>query len=73
MPANRPLKLLSVRLPEPEFRRIKSIAAHRGVSLQAAVHEALEAWAGNLGETVDFQKLIRRERAAEIRKDRRWA
>jgi hypothetical protein len=87
MPASKPIKLLSVRLPEPEFRRFKSIAAHRGVSLQAAVQEALAAWAGNLQETaavpldtlqgslagIDFQKLIKRERAAELRKDRRWA
>lgn len=38
------LKILSVRLPEPQLRRIKSLAAQRGASLQEAVREALESW-----------------------------
>ncbi|MGH9345178.1 MAG: ribbon-helix-helix protein, CopG family, partial [Terriglobia bacterium] len=44
MPASQRLKVLSVRLPEPEVRRVKSIAARRGISLQEAVRQALEAW-----------------------------
>ena len=39
------LKLLTVRLPEAEKRRIKSLAASQGMSLQEVVHQALEAWA----------------------------
>lgn len=87
MPASKHTKILAVRMPEPEFRRFKSIAAQRGVSLQAAVHEALEAWGGKLREEsavpldalqgsladVDFEDLLRREKAAEVRKDRRRA
>jgi len=38
-------KLLAVRLPEADKRRIKSLAASRGMTLQEAVHQALEAWA----------------------------
>jgi hypothetical protein len=44
MPASKYLKILSVRLPEDELRRFKSIAAARGVTVQEAVHEALDAW-----------------------------
>ena len=39
------MKRLAVRLPEPAMRRIKALAALRGVSLQDAVYQALEAWA----------------------------
>jgi Ribbon-helix-helix protein, copG family len=39
------MKRLSVRLPEPAMRRIKSLSALRGVSLQEAVQQALDAWA----------------------------
>ncbi len=41
-------KLLAVRLPESEKRRIKSLAASQGLSLQEAVHQALAAWASRL-------------------------
>jgi hypothetical protein len=41
MSASEQLKILSVRQPEQEVRRFKSIAAKRGVSLQEAVLEAL--------------------------------
>ena len=44
--ANEPKKLLAVRLPEAERRRIKSLAASLGLSLQEAVQQALEMWAG---------------------------
>jgi uncharacterized protein (DUF433 family) len=39
------MKRLSVRLPEAAMRRMKSLSALRGVSLQEAVQQALEAWA----------------------------
>ena len=39
------IKRLSIRLPDLELRRIKALAALRGVSLQEAVQQALEAWA----------------------------
>ncbi len=35
---------LSVRLPEAQRRRVKSVAAHLGLSLQEAVEDALEVW-----------------------------
>ena len=41
-------KLLAVRLPEAEKRRIKALAASQGLTLQEAVHEALEAWTAKL-------------------------
>ena len=43
--ANQPTKLLAVRVPEAERRRIKSLAAIQGLTLQEAVHQAMEAWA----------------------------
>lgn len=43
MPA-KPLKILSVRLPQADLRRIKSRAAAQGLTLQAAVREAIEDW-----------------------------
>lgn len=85
MPANKHLKILCVRLPELEVRRIKSLAASRGFSVQEAVHEALENWAsqiqkspaerldaleGSLDE-VDMDGLRRREREIEFAKDSR--
>jgi hypothetical protein len=42
------MKLLAVRLPEAERRRIKSLAASQGLTLQEAVHQAMEAWASKL-------------------------
>jgi Ribbon-helix-helix protein, copG family len=87
MPLSKQVAVLSVRLPQQELRRIKSLAASRGVTLQEAVHQALEAWAsrpdaaaslpldalqGSLAE-VDVEKLMRQERRAELAKDRRWS
>jgi hypothetical protein len=74
---NQPLKLLAVRLPEAERRRIKSLAASQGLTLQEAVRQALNAWIAKLqaegalsfapmGDAVaggDSQKPRRRERA----------
>jgi hypothetical protein len=87
MPVSKQVGVLSVRLPEPELRRIKSLAANRGVTIQEAVHQALEAWASHLRPAValpldrlqgslarlDVQKLIRRERKAELAKDKGWS
>jgi hypothetical protein len=86
MPASKHPKMLSVRLPEPELRRIKSLAANRGVSLQEAVREALEAWSAQLPAAlpplnalqgsladVDLEQLRRQEHKAERAKDRRWS
>src|SRR5271157_4735845 len=44
MPASE-TKLLSVRLPEAEKRRIKIMAASQGVTIRQAIHEAFDAWA----------------------------
>lgn len=86
MPASKHVKLLSVRLPESEVRRFKSLAAARGVSLQEAVRQALESWAsevqkiapeplealeGSLAD-VDIESLLQREKETESAKDRRW-
>jgi Ribbon-helix-helix protein, copG family len=85
MPASKQLKILSVRLPESEIRRFKSLAASRGVSVQDAVHQALQSWAseaqnistepldaleGSLAD-VDVISLMRREKKVELSKDRR--
>ncbi len=84
MPASKHLRVLSVRLPEQEVRKVKSLAASRGVSVQEAVHQALEIWAtetqrtpqpldalqGSLGQ-VDFEACMRRERETELAKDQR--
>ena len=73
------LKLLAVRLPEAERRRIKSLAASQGMTLQEAVHQAMEAWASKLQAegalmlepwpappiTTDAQKPKRRGRASK--------
>ena len=77
--------MLSVRLPESEVRRLKGVAASRGVTVQEAVHEAVEAWTSQLPGSrseplealegsladVNVQALMRRDREAELRKDRR--
>jgi Ribbon-helix-helix protein, copG family len=84
MPASKHLKVLSVRLPEMEVRRFKSLAARRGVSVQEAVHQALKAWASQIQKTplepldvlegsladVDIKNLMRHERKVEFIKDR---
>ncbi|MEO8726578.1 MAG: hypothetical protein ABI383_10695 [Acidobacteriaceae bacterium] len=87
MPASKQFKVLAVRLPEPELRRFKSLAASRGISVQNAVHQALESWAsqpksafpepldaleGSLAD-VDIEGLLRRERQDELLKDRFWS
>jgi len=87
MPGSKQIGVLSVRLPEPELRRIKSLAASRGVTLQEAVHQALAAWAshfrpaaappldrlqGSLAR-LDVEKLMRRERKAELAKEKAWS
>jgi|SRR5271157_2296833 len=41
-------KLLSVRLPDAEKRRIKIMAASQGVTIRQAIHEAFDAWAAQL-------------------------
>ena len=85
MPATKQIGVLSVRLPASELRRIKSVAARRGVTLQEAVHEALDAWAsrtrsmlmlppldsleGSLAD-VNLEKLMREDRKSEFAKDR---
>jgi hypothetical protein len=72
--------MLSIRLPEPQLRRFKSIAAIRGVSMQEAVQEALELWASNISQAplepldqmqgslagTDFEKLRREDRDTEL-------
>ncbi|MGI8991256.1 MAG: hypothetical protein ACR2I2_16960 [Bryobacteraceae bacterium] len=80
------VKVLSVRLTEPEMRRFKSVAASRGVSVQKAVQEALNLWeaqrppsmTGLLDELEgslagsDVLELKRQEKEVEFAKDRRW-
>jgi ribbon-helix-helix CopG family protein len=81
MVASKHLQTLSVRLPESELRRFKSLAASRGVSVQTAVHQALEAWAsepievpaepldalqGSLAD-IDVFRLLREERDRDRR------
>ena len=84
MPANKQISVLSVRLPQPELRRIKSLAASRGITLQEAVHQALQAWAFKSRPTVlppldalegslsgvDVDKIMRGDRRSELAKDR---
>jgi len=85
MPASKQFAVLSVRLPQSELRRVKSLAASRGLSLQQAVQEALRAWPspvpamdlpaldvleGSLAG-IAVEKLMRQERRAELAKDRR--
>ncbi len=81
------VKILSVRLTEPEMRRFKSVAATRGVSVQKAVQEALNLWeaqrtpplpTGLLDELEgslagsDILEQRQQEKEAELAKDRRW-
>jgi hypothetical protein len=83
MTATRHWRILSVRLPDTEIRRFKSLAAARGVSVQTAVHQALEAWSAEETQTatepldslqgsladVDVFQLLREERETEQRKE----
>ena len=79
------VKLLSVRMPEPEMRQLKTLAAQRGISLQEAVQQALEAWTMNVASAppepldnlqgslagVDIGALRRDERQSESTKESR--
>ena len=84
MPASKQISVLSVRLPAAELRRIKSMAASRGVTLQEAVHQALADWSfnapasalpaldsveGSLAD-MDVEKLMREDRERELARDR---
>jgi len=83
MPTSKQPKMLSVRLPESDLRRFKSVAATRGVSLQEAVHEALEFWAAQIPNPglepldrlqasladVDVEQLMLDDRSAELAHD----
>jgi hypothetical protein len=85
MQASRQLKVLSVRLPASEVRRVKSAAAGRGITVQDAVHQALDSWLSAFPSTradhlsdlqgsladVDVEKLMREDRDAELAADRR--
>jgi hypothetical protein len=42
------IKMLAIRLPEAERRRIKTVAASQGMTLQEALHQAMEAWVAKL-------------------------
>lgn len=88
MPATlQKVKVLSVRLPEPEIRRLKTTAAMRGMTVQEAVHRAVESWLlktpspkmesldslqGSWKGGEDVETLRRREREFELAKDARW-
>jgi hypothetical protein len=86
MQASRQIKVLSVRLPASEIRRVKSAAAGRGITVQEAVQQALDSWlstvpisrADNLNNLqgslagIDVEKLMREDRDAELAADRRW-
>ena len=86
MPASKQLKILSVRLPASEIRRVKSAAAGRGITVQDAVHQALDSWLSAFPNTradrladlqgsladIDVEKLMRDDRDAELAADRRW-
>jgi hypothetical protein len=83
MTVSKQVAVLSVRLPASKLRRIKSLAASRGVTLQAAVDQALEAWALHLKPAlplpldalegtlagVDVERIMREDRKAELAKD----
>ena len=61
MPAN-DTSLFAVRLPEAERRRIKALAASRGLTLGQAIHEAFEAWASLLRSGARLPGTARRTR-----------
>ena len=79
------LKLLSVRLPESEIRRFKILAASRGVSLQEAAHQAIQAWTSDESKNLvaslealrgslagfDIDRAKREEREAEREREAR--
>ena len=81
------VKVLSVRVSEAEMRRLKSLAANRGISVQKAVQEALDLWEAQVSSPVtqasddlrgslagvDVQAMRREEKDKEMGKDRRWS
>jgi len=80
MPSSQHTKKLTIRLPDLELRRIKSLAALRGVTLQHAVRLALQAWASQPqpGTTspdalasVALQTPTRQDHAAKRTQDKR--
>ena len=85
MSAGEQVKVLSVRLPESEISQFERLAASRGVSVQDAVHQALQSWASEPRHTpvepldalegslidVDVFGLMRQEKEAELDKERR--
>ena len=85
MPASK-TKLLSVRLPEAEKRRIKILAASEGLTIGRAIHEAFDAWVAQLqsrgrrpaaargtSAARDWEKPSAPSRAAAPRQDQRPA
>jgi len=84
MTASKQISVLSVRLPQTELRRFKSLAARRGVTLQKAVRDALRAWESNNGPNrilsldelqgslagFDTVRAMREDREHELAKDK---
>ena len=84
MTASKQISVLSVRLPQTELRRFKSLAARRGVTLQKAVRDALRAWESNNGPNrilsldelqgslagFDAARAMREDREHELAKDK---
>jgi hypothetical protein len=67
MPARKHFEVLSVRLPESDFRHFKSVAAGR--EIPPGPFNGLE---GSLAD-LDIETLMRQEREIELTKDRRWS
>ena len=85
MPAN-DTKRFAVLLPEADKRRLKTLAASRGLTLQEALHQAFEAWAAQLQARAlapdplqgalagaDSEKPGAPDQAATFRRDQRLA
>ena len=86
MQGSKQIKIVTVRLPASEIRRVKSAAAGRGITVQEAVHQALDAWLSTFPSTgadhltdlegsladVNVERLMREDRDAELAADRRW-
>jgi|SRR5271165_5382895 len=78
MPASE-TKLLSVRLPEAEKRRIKTLAVSQGLTLRQAALQAFQAWelqlqaARGTRASADVQKPGQPKRAAVPRQEQRPA
>lgn len=81
------VKVLSVRISQAEMRRLKSLAANRGMSVQKAVQEALDLWEAQVSAPVtqpsddlrgslsgvDVKALRQEEKDKEASGDRRWS